>query len=293
MRELQDQVDELIGEPVRVDEQALRACQERGEFGALSFNLYKEAVRLVWVTCNSYYPTDSTGISLARDQAICAGLLSRISRLMMSVLKLSTGTEHGETVQILNRCVLESSVDIQFLLKKDDNTIYDRFVKAGLKSERDLYDIIKSNTNQRDALEIEQGMLASINRVCEQSGVKIEDIDPKAGSWGGSYWDRLKAIGLEDSYPILQGITSQAIHGSWSDLIRNYLNKGDGGYEPKPDHIQTDGEMFGPMALFATNAAKAYLRTYFDLTSSEPLVQRLDDLQQRLDRVERARPGWG
>ena len=309
MTELQDKLDELIGQPIRVDEEVLGACREKGEFGELSFNLYREAAALVWVTCNAYYHTETNGMGLTRNQAICAGLLSRVSRLMMSVLKLSSGTEHGETVQILNRCILESSVDLQFLLKKDDNTMFERFVETGLKGERELYDIIKSSIRQRNGreleiepdsmltsslvhMEIEQSMLASINKVCEESGAKIEDIDPKAGSWGGSYRDRLKAIDLGKSYPILQGITSQSVHGSWSDLIRNYLNKSESGFEPKPDHTQTDGEMFGPMALFATNAAKAYIRRYFDPTDAESLVQRLDDLQNRLAWVESSRPGW-
>ena len=83
---------------------------------------------------------------------------------------------------------------------------------------------------------------------------KIADINPKEGSWGGSYRDRLQAIGLGNGYPILQGMTSQAVHGSWSDLIRNYLEKKPEGFKPKPDH--TDGKLLGPMALFATNAAK-------------------------------------
>ena len=294
MTELQDKLDELIGQPIRVDEEVLMACREKGEFGKLSFNLYREAAALVCVTCNSYYQTESNGMSLARNQAICAGLLSRVSRLMMSVLKLSSGTEHGETVQILNRCILESSVDLQFLLKKDDNTLYERFIETGLKGERELYDVIKYSIRQRNGreLEIEQSMLASIDRICEESGAKIEDIDPKAGSWGGSYRDRLRAIDLGGSYPILQGITSQSVHGSWSDLMRNYLLKSESGFEPKPEHTQTDGKLFGPMALFATDAATAYIRRYFDPTDIESIVERLDDLQDRLARVESSRPGW-
>ena len=50
-------------------------------------------------------------------------------------------------------------------------------------------------------MEIEHGMLQSITRTCENSDVKIEDIDTKAGSWGGSYRDRLEAIGLGMAIP--------------------------------------------------------------------------------------------
>ena len=293
MTELQNQIEEMLGPAVQVNDEVIRTCQDKNEFGGLSFALYREATGLVWTTCNAYYEAGN-GFTITRNQAVCLGLLSRISKLMASVLKLSSDVEHGETVQILDRCILESSIDLEYLLKKDDDTVYGRFVKFGLKGERELYDIIQENITNRNGqeLEIERDMLLSIARTCEHSGTKIEEINPRAGSWGGSYKDRMTAIGLGEGYPIFQGMTSQAVHGSWSDLIRNYLTKNDTGYKPKPDHTQTEGKLFGPTALFATNAARVYIDRFFDPRDAEPLVQRLDHLQQRLALVEDSRPGW-
>ena len=291
MTELQNEIEELLGPAVQVNDEVIRACQERDEFGGLSFALFREAAGTVWVTCNAYYD-EGNGPTILRNQAVCLGLLSRISKLMASVLKLSSEVEHGETVQILYRCIPESSIDLQYLLKKDDDTMFERFVKVGLKSERELYDIIQENIRNGQELEIERDMLRSIIRTCEDSGVKIEEINPRAGSWGGSYRDRMKEIGLAEGYPFFQGMSSQAVHGSWSDLVRNYLNKSETGYEPKADHTQTEGKFFGPTALFATNAAKVYIDKFFDPREAEPLVQRLDDLQRRMALVEDSRPGW-
>ena len=291
MTELQNEIEELLGPAVQVNDEVIRACQERDEFGGLSFALFREAAGTVWVTCNAYYD-EGNGPTILRNQAVCLGLLSRISKLMASVLKLSSEVEHGETVQILYRCIPESSIDLQYLLKKDDDTVFERFIKVGLKSERELYDIIQENIRNGQELEIERDMLRSIIRTCEDSGVKIEEINPRAGSWGGSYRDRMKEIGLAEGYPFFQGMSSQAVHGSWSDLVRNYLNKSETGYEPKADHTQTEGKFFGPTALFATNAAKVYIDRFFDPREAEPLVQRLDDLQRRMALVEDSRPGW-
>ena len=293
MTQLQGELDEFLEPPVPVDDAVIQACLERNEFGGLSFNLCREAAATVWVTCNAYYE-EGREPAISRNQAICLGLLSRISKLMGSALKLSSGQEHGETVEILNRCILESSVDLQYLLMKNDEAIYHRFVKSGLKSERELYDIIQENIANRNGQElgIERDMLLSIARTCENSGVKIEEIDSKAGSWGGSYRGRLNAIGLGEGYPILQGTTSQSVHGSWSDLIRNYLDKTDSGYLPKADHKYTDGELFGPMSIFATKAARAYIDRFFNAMDAQPLVARLDDLQRRIDIVDASRPGW-
>ena len=289
----QNIINQLFGPPVSVDDETIQACRDRNAFGGLSFDLYREAVVLIWVTCSAHYD-NGNGFALTRNQAVCAGLLSRMSKLMGSVLKLSSEVEHGEAVQILNRCILESSVDLQYLLVKDDANVYEKFVTTGLKGEKELYDIIQFNIQERGGqeLEIEQGMIQSIIRTCDESGVKIEDIDLKAGSWGGSYRDRMKAIGLEEGYPILQGMTSQSVHGSWSDLIRNYLDKNDAGYEPKADHTQTDGEMFGPVAIFATNAARAYVERFFEALDASPFLDRLNDLQYRIGIVEQSRPGW-
>ena len=293
MTELKSQIEELLGPAIQVNDEVIQACQGKNQFGELSFALYREATLLVSVTSATFYKAIAEP-PMTRSQVVCMGLLSRISKLMASVLKLSSDVEHGETAQILDRCILESSIDLQYLLKKNDDAVFERFIKVGLKSERELYDIIQKNITNRNGqkLEIERDMLLSIARTCEDSGVKIEEINSRAGSWGGSYRDRMTEIGLEEGYPIFQGMTSQAVHGSWSDLIRNYLNKSDTGYEPKPDHTQTEGKLFGPTALFATNAAKAYIDRFFDPREAEPLVHRLDDLQQRLALVENSRPGW-
>ena len=293
MTALKSQIEEWVGPAIQVNDEVIRACQERNEFGGLSFALYREATGLIWVTSKLIMMRE-TDPPYSATKRYASELLSRISKLMASVLKLSSEVEHGETVQILYRCIPESSIDLQYLLKKDDDTVFERFIKVGLKSERELYDIIQENITNRNGqeLEIERDMLQSITRTCEHSGMKIEEIDPRAGSWGGSYRDRMKEIGLAEGYPFFQGMASQAVHGSWSDLVRNYLNKSETGYEPKADHTQTEGKFFGPTALFATNAAKAYINRFFDPRKAEPLIHRLDDLQQRLTLVEDSLPGW-
>ena len=106
-----------IGPPVEVTDEMIQACQEKGQFGALLFDLYKETGGLLTVTSAAYvgYPGDA--VKLERNQAICVGLLVRISKLMTSVVKLPSGIEHGETVQVLNRCIIESIVNVDSLVK--------------------------------------------------------------------------------------------------------------------------------------------------------------------------------
>ena len=43
MTELKSQIEELVGPAIQVNDEVIRACQERNEFGGLSFALFKEA----------------------------------------------------------------------------------------------------------------------------------------------------------------------------------------------------------------------------------------------------------
>ena len=284
-----------IGPPVDVTEEVLQACREKGQFGFLLFDLYKEAGRLLTVTGATYIGYTGGTVKLGRNQAICAGLLVRISKLMTSVVKLSSGIEHGETVQVLNRCIIESMVNVRYLLLKDSDTVYEKFVKNGLRPERELFDIIHENISLRDGerLTIEESMLKSILDKCQSSGVTVDEINLKAGSWGGSLQDRVKALGFEGkAYTVLQGIPSHAVHGTWMDLLNNHLLRREDGFEPNFDHLQTDGELLMPVAFLVADAAREYLNKYFGRQYAESLYDRLESIQERLTKVAAATEDW-
>lgn len=287
-----DKIEEMVGPPVEVTEEAIERCRANDQFGALVFELYKEAGRLVCASSCAFFGYDGAEIKLDRNRAICAGLLVRISKLMASVVKLSSGIEHGETVQVLNRCIIESMVNIRYLLLKDDEEVFERFIKNDLRAERELYDDIRENIASRggEQLAVEQSMMESILDKCELSGVAIDEINSRASSWGGSFADRVKALGFDEStYTIFQRIPSHAVHGTWMDLLNNHLLRKEDGFEPNLDHVQTDGELLSPVAIFVVEAVQDYLNKYFDLTVARPLRERLASVQERLMRVESSR----
>ena len=295
MVEYIDEIEKRVGPPVEVTEEAIDRCRANDAFGALVFDLYREAGRLVCASSGAFFGYDGAEIKLDRNRAICAGLLVRISKLMVSVVKLSSGIEHGETVQVLNRCIIESVVNVRFLLLKDDDEVFDRFVKNDLRAERELYDFIQENIESREGeqLAVEKSMLESILAKCESSGVAIDEINPKAGSWGGSFENRVKALGFDaNAYTIFQRIPSHAVHGTWMDLLNNHLLRKEDGFEPNFDHVETDGELLSPIGIFVVEAARDYLTKYFDLPVAKPLHDRLASVQERLVRVESARQDW-
>ena len=291
--EIEAFIDELVGPPVEVNDRVIRTCQETGAFGGLSFDLLNETTMLMYAV-SEYRSATGEDLYLTRNQAVCAGLIIRISKMMMSILKLSSGYEHGETVSVLCRCVFESSINVRYLLQQNRDALYERFVRVGLNGEKSLYDAITSNIEERGGvvLGIEASMLESINRTCQGSGVDIEDVNPKAGEWGGSFRDKLDALGIQRGAYSLQAMASQSVHGSWSDLVRNHLSIEESGYRVDTDHKPTNGKFLGPVAVFALGAAIPYLDESFDREESEPFRRRLEDLLARIQKVEDARPEW-
>ena len=140
---------------------------------------------------------------------------------------------------------------------------------------------------------IEQRMLNSIIETCDKAGVKPEEVNPKAGSWGGSFRDRLEALGYGwQAYTILERIPAHAIHGDWVDLVLNHLLLTQDGFEPDYDHLRTDGGLLSPIAIFVVEAARDYLHKFFENAEADSLHYRLVSVQERLQIVESARNDW-
>ena len=291
--EMESFIAERAGPRVEVSEGVIEACRDAGAFEGLIFELVKETVGVMDAV--SVYGSVAGGrVLMDRGRAVCTGLVVRMEKLLMSAVKLSSDEEHGETVGILSRCVIESSIDLRYLLVKNSDEIYERFVKVGLRGERNLYDLINSNIEKRSGvvLGIEARMLGSIERTCDGSGVDIEDVSARAGAWGGDLRAKMRFLGLDDDGYFLQTMMSQSVHGGWSDLVLNHLVAEENGYRVNTRHKGTDGKLLGPMALLALAGAREYVVEMCDPEESLPLLERVDDLLSRLARVEGADPGW-
>jgi hypothetical protein len=284
--------DELLGNPVAVDDAVLARAIDESTCSALAFELYKEATTVIVVAAHLAGTTDGV---LPRNQAICVGLLVRIGKFMAAVMQLSAEDNRREVVLSLNRSILESAVNLRFLLTKNSADMFDAFVKATLGPERELYDVIQNNISARDGkrLPIEERMLGSIERVVRLSGMTIDKVSPKRQEWGGSLRDRLKAIGEETYYLFVQRIPSHAVHGSWVDLLLHHLDEKEDGFVPDSEWKGVDARLFNPIALLVLKAAGQYLKqSYGDAPQTEALRARIVDLGKRISRADAAHEQW-
>lgn len=289
------------GTATTLDEQLLPAIGVLGienetdieKVNTLAFELYKEAVSVVNLAAHILDDDSATNGGWPRNQAICTGLLVRISKFMRVVAQLSAGVDRAEVVAALNRSILETAINLEFLAASSDDTYFDKFITIGLGPERELYDTIQANVAARggEVLPIERRMLRSIDDVCRNSGVKIEDIERKHKEWAGNVRARLQAIRKGEHYAAMIRIPSHAVHGNWVDLYTNHLeiDEKSGLFSPKSSFSYVDERYLGPIAIVVLDAVAPYLLRYF---SSVPeiglLLDRMTDLSDRLTRVGEA-----
>jgi hypothetical protein len=271
----------------RVEIKGIASETDLEKVNAVVFELYKEALSIVNLAAHLLDEAASVKGGWPRNQAICAGLMIRIAKFMLVVTQLSAKGDRAEVVSALNRSIMESAVNLEFLVRTNDDKYFDQFVKFSLGPERELYDIIQANVAGRggEVWPIEQRMLESINDVCQASDVKIEEVNRKYGDWGGGLRERLKALGKEQRYVGMQRMPSHAVHGTWVDLYKNHLehdSKTDV-FSPDCRFSWVDARALGPIAIFVLEATEPYLARFFSSVPECKLpLERIDDLHNRL-----------
>ncbi len=259
-----------------------------------SFELYKESGSVVNLASLPHDDSSASTGGWQRDQAVCAALLIRICKFMVAVTQLSSVRNRADVVLALNRSILETAINLEFLLDANDGGMFDRFVTSGLGPERELYDLIQSNIANRGGtvLPIERRMLSSIEDVCRVSSVKVEEIDRKHGDWAGGVRARLKAIGKEEYYAGLMRVPSHAVHGNWVDLYKNHLHYDEktGKFSPNTYFGDVDDRHLGPVARIVLEATVPYIKRYFgQIPEARLILHRAEDLIGRLSVVGDAR----
>jgi Family of unknown function (DUF5677) len=277
----------------RVEIGAVAEEKDPEKLNELVFELYKEALSVVNLAAHLLDDDAAAKGGWVRNQAVCAGLMIRISKFMLVVTQLSATKNRAEVVHALNRSILESATNLEFLAMKNDGECFEQFVKFSLGPERALHDLIQKNIAERggEIQPIEKRMLESIDRVCSTSGVKIEEVNQKYGDWGGGVRERLKALNKQELYVGVQRIPSHAVHGTWVDLVMNHLDYDakNGVFMPDPDFGSVDARLLGPVAIFVLDATKVYLQRFFaHIPESELLFERIDDLSERIFRADAA-----
>ena len=285
-----------LGPPFEIDPAVITACNTADDFTSLSFELYKEAGKVVTISASCYFGMPGDPHVMPRNQAICAGLLIRIAKFMTAIVVLTATQESREVAMALMRCIMDTAVTIRFLILRNDNALYDEFARRGLSPERELFDLVNRNIAARggEILPVERRLLKTINGLVAASGLAITDLPRQHRDWGGGLRNRLIALGIEDTYVGSQRMPSHAIHGTWVDLLIHHLEQTEAGFRLKTDFARIDTRLLFPQSMAVLQAASDYLTGFFGAHRGElePFFQRFDDLAKRLAMVDRAYEAW-
>lgn len=282
----------LLPQRVEVTPEVLEQASSSDNHTEVAFNLYKELAGIVVLCAGAMVGSDVTPRVLDRNRAIVAGLLVRIYKFMRAILQLAADGEAGEVTLALNRSILESATDIQYLCKDDAPGRFDRYVKDGLSTERALYDRVQANVEERGSkLPIEERLMAGVVDIFRLSGVAIEDVDPKQK--GLDYASRLRELGREEQYLFLQKIPSATVHGTWLDLLHHHIKEKDDGFVVRFEPTPADPRGLLPIGMLVLDALKGFLHRHLSAAPESVVVdERLDDLRERLRLVDESHEKW-
>jgi hypothetical protein len=276
-----------------VDVKPIHNCKTLHESGGIAFELYKEACRVVNFSAHLLDETAAAQGGFARNQAICAGLMVKISKFMLAVIQLSTSDDRGEIVLALNRIILESAISLEFLVRNTDDKYFDQFVDFSLGPEREIYDQIQANIASRngEVWPIETRLLSSISYICAASGMKIEEVQRKHRDWGENIRERLKALGKEYMYATAYRMPSHAVHGTWPDLFTAHLTYDEKNkvFGPDTEWTRVGSRLLSPIAIMVLEAIDPYLARFLpNVTERDLLRGRIIDLHDRLLEADQA-----
>lgn len=202
----------------------IERCKKDDDFIPILFEWYK----YVGLTCNTVASIDYNSPAIIRishvHYAVLVGLLNRCSRLMNSTLKLSKEGLFGETISILFRCIAESAIKVQYLCHKNSEEYFERYLSDGLKKDLILKDEVKESISKRggEILKLDKIVLESIDNCIRSS--KLSESKVRDARKFPNLYDICKDLDFSNFFYItIQRMGSHPIHGTWTDLINNYI----------------------------------------------------------------------
>jgi hypothetical protein len=198
--------------------------------------------------------------------AVLIGLLNRCSRLVLANIALSHKGLYGETFQIIERCIFESSTKVIWLCLKNNEDSYNRFLADGLKSDIELINCINTNINGRGGSTqvIEKRMMSSVNDVIEKSGLTVDQIKScKKLPTLNEMLDDIEKNEAHLLYVVNQKIGSHSTHGTWTNLVKYYLVFEENEFHLRDHNVEVHGIQYLSSSFYVLNAIIAYINYVF------------------------------
>lgn len=277
-----------VPDPPEITDEEIEKCRESGDFMPVLFEWYKFVGHLC--TFVALIKSESPAVRYVPpiQYAVLTGLLNRCARLMLSNIALSHNGRFGETTALLDRCIFESSLKVQWLCHKSTEDAFNRFLADGLKTEVELASEIRRNIAAREnshALVIEERMLKSIERHIGLAGLNENEITEtkKLPNIAAMISD----LGNQRlMYVVGQRLGSHHIHGTWPSLLMHYLEEENGSLLLRDHNCETHPNQFVMIPLLVLSAMASYIRFVFATDEDiEPMIGLFDSVEDEILKI--------
>jgi len=278
----------MLPDPPQISEQDLQKCRDSGDYCPVLFEWYKFVGSLaVTLSC---LQRESPALRNVPEQeyAILVGLVNRCSRLMLSNLALSHEGKFGETTAIIDRCIFESCIIIDWLCRSNDPDRFVRYVANGFKTELEIRQQIEENISARggNILVIEKRMLDSIRRCISESGLNESLISstkklPDLASM-------IKDLGRpRNEYTVGQRIGSHHVHGTWVSLDLFYLERDKSGVlRPRCHPCETHANQYVYIPAVVLGALSSFVEyTFLDCEEKTIFLRLFEDTNLEISKI--------
>lgn len=132
-------------------------------------------------------------------------------------------------------------------------------------------------------------MKRSIHRSFEHSGISSGEVEEnRKDAWGGSIYNRAKAIGFKDAYGALFGSPSHAVHGNWQDLLRFHLIRDGEEFTPNLHWMLPRPQMLLAACRLSLDACRMFTGKLLpECDDSKKIEDLITDINFRVDQVDK------
>lgn len=161
---------------------------------------------------------------------ILAGHMVRIFKLYDTYI-LMIVEKRGELAFIISRCLTETIINFEYLLKYLNTEVFKKYKRASLSLDRKFKKFMVDYYRERGLgpKPLQDKMVKSLNKTFKRSGLRLEENELKKTEWGLKkehlkISGKAKDVGLYEIYELIFKRTSAHVHGSWHDLDFNHLS---------------------------------------------------------------------
>lgn len=267
-----------------MDFEALETATSELPYVKESFELLKETAS--WIAFAVSVREAPNPEPINRNQAICAGQLVRMHKIVRVVLRQIVDEHGGDHQMALTREFIESAAVVAYLLEDvADSSRFDAYIYDSLIPERELLITISREVKKRGLrLPIEDRMERSVQSTLRKAGVRLEDIPARKNNGWPSIETRINLLGPAAYNAYRSG--SAAVHGTWSDLTRNHLSEVDDGFVPQFEPVDYRPQPLLLMGYLSTMILVKYIAVY--TPSALELLATIEGLRGRIKAVDAA-----